>query len=130
MRTIVLFLAFAITITGLYVIVFMEPEDLPTKGHIRLESNKTTLKGKFVVFTIETASTKSVFITDISGDCRVIPPPISLKPSASFRMEGECRSDLVRGDGKIDLVFTYKIKGVDKNQKQAITLYLENETES
>lgn len=130
MRVIVLLLAFAITIAGLYVIVFVEPENLPSTGHIKLESNKTTLKGKFVVFTIESASTKSVFITDISGDCIVIPPPISLKPRASFRMEGECRSDLVRSDGKVDLVFTYQVKGQDESQKQAVTLYLENETES
>ncbi|MFH1788477.1 MAG: hypothetical protein ABH834_03765 [Candidatus Altiarchaeota archaeon] len=114
----------------MYVIVFLEPENLPLEGRIRLESNVTTLRGKFVVFTINSDSQNSIYITDIAGDCSIIPPPIALKPRASFDLDGECRLDLVRGDGTVDLVFTYKVKGQDGTEKQAIKIYLENETES
>lgn len=119
-----LFLSIIITILGLYYIVFKENEPASYDGYLRPQFETVLVSNSNLEFSVISNSTKDLLVTDVTGDCSIMPPPIRLRNHGKLDLIGLCRGVALE-DGTVDLIFTYKRRGTPEPLKQAMKIYLE-----
>lgn len=123
MNKAILFLSFAVTVAGLYFIVFKGAEVIPYEGDVKPTSNTTSLTKNVVSFKVTSSAGRDIYLQEIEGDCLIIPPVVALRRSNEYTLTGECIGPSL-SDGTVDLVVTYKVKGDPKLKRQALKIYM------
>ena len=123
MNKAILFLSFAVTVAGLYFIVFKGAEVIPYEGDVKPTSNTTSLTKNVVSFKVTSSAGRDIYLQEIEGDCLIMPPAVALRRANEYTLTGDCLAPSV-SDGTVDLVVTYKLKGDPKLKQQALKIYL------
>ncbi len=123
MNKAILFLSFAVTVAGLYFIVFKGSEVISYEGDVKPTSNTTSLTKNVVSFKVSSSAGRDLYIQEIEVDCFIMPPAVALRKSNEYTLTGDCLGPSV-SDGTVDLIVTYKTKGDPKLKQQALKIYL------